>query len=328
MGKGKKLDVAIEFSMFKSKLSGSIDLFRNERSDILTSRGTVSSVFGVGLPPVNLGVVRNQGGEIELSFRDEIGDFGYSVRANYSYAKNKIVFRDEPIQAYAYQQATGNSIGAGFLYQWIGFYNSEADIAASPVPIVAPRVGDLKYADLNGDGKIDSFDQAYIGQPNLPNTNYGLDLGFNYKNFSLSLLFQAATNFQVRGVAEAIQAFLSKPTSVHQNSWTPELGDNAQYPLLTLNPGISSPSSFPSTFWSVSGNYLRLKNAEFSYTLPQRFLDRVKVQSIRTYVNGYNLLTFSNLGSRYQFDPESNSGQDRIKYPPQRMLNFGLSVTF
>lgn len=326
--KEKKLNLALEFSLFKSKLAGSVEFFKNERYDILTSRGTVSSVFGVGLPPVNLGRVQNQGGEIELSYRDNIGEFGYSVRANYSYAKNKILFRDEPKQAFAYQQATGNSIGAGFLYQWIGFYTSAADIAASPVPIVTPRVGDLKYADLNGDGKIDSYDQAYIGQPNLPNTNYGLDLGFNYKNFGLTLLFQAATNFQVRGVAEAIQAFSSKLTSVHQNSWTPELGDNAQYPLLSLNPGISSPSTFPSTFWAVSGNYLRLKNAEFSYTLPQSFLDKIKVQSIRTYVNGYNLLTFSNLGKRYQFDPESNSGQDRIKYPPQRMLNFGLSVTF
>jgi len=326
--KERKLDVALEFGLFNNKLSGFIDVFKNQRQDILTTRGTVSSIFGVGLPPVNLGKVQNQGGEIELSYRDKIGELGYSIRANYSYAKNKILYMDEPLPAYPYQQRTGNSIGAGFLYQWIGFYNSPEDIAASPVPNVTPRVGDLKYADLNGDGKIDPYDQAYSGLPNLPNTNYGLDLSFNYKNFGLNFLFQAATNFEVRGVAEAIQAFASKLTSVHQNSWTPELGDNAQYPRLSFNPGISSPAAYPSSFWSISGSYLRLKNAEFSYTLPQSFLDRIKVQSVRTYVNGYNLLTWSDLGSRYQFDPESNSGQDRIKYPPQRMFNIGLSVTF
>jgi TonB-linked SusC/RagA family outer membrane protein len=326
--KENKADLALEFGLFGNKLAGSIDVFKNERNDILTTRGTVSTIFGVGLPPVNLGKVQNTGGEIELSYRDKIGQFGYSVRANYSRAKNKILFMDEPLAAYPYQQRTGNSIGAGFIYKWIGFYTSTADIAASPVPLVTPRVGDLKYADLNGDNKIDAYDQAYIGEPNLPNSNYGLDLSFNYKNFGFNILFQAATNFQVRGVAEAIQAFSSKLTSTHQNSWTPELGDNAQYPLLTFNPGISSPAAYPSTFWSVSGNYLRVKNAEFSYSLPQKLIERLKVQSIRTYINGYNLLTWSNLGDRYQFDPESNSGRDRITYPPQKMVNLGLSVTF
>jgi hypothetical protein len=141
-------------------------------------------------------------------------------------------------------------------------------------------------------------------------------------------LFQAATNFNVRGVAEAIQAFASNLTSIHQSSWTPALGDAAQYPLLSLSPGLSSPSAYPSTFWLVSGNYLRLKNAEFSYNFPQKLTERLKVQSIRTYINGYNLLTWSSLDKRYQFDPESNSGQDRIKYPPQKMINLGLSVTF
>jgi TonB-linked SusC/RagA family outer membrane protein len=326
--KEKKTDVAMEFGLFGSKITGSIDLFHNVRSDILTSRGTVSSIFGVGLPPVNLGKVQNQGGEIEISYRDKIGNVDFSVRANYSLAKNKILYRDEPLPAYPYQAFTGTSIGQILTYQWIGFYTSAADIASSPVPQTAPRIGDLKYADLNGDGKIDGYDMSINGDPNLPNTNYGLELRTNYKNFGLSLLFQAATNFNVRGVAEAIQAFASNLTSIHQNSWTPELGNAAQYPLLSLSPGLSSPSAYPSTFWLVSGNYLRLKNAEFSYNFPQKLTERLKVQSIRTYINGYNLITWSSLDKRYQFDPESNSGQDRIKYPPQKMINLGLSVTF
>ncbi|SER24629.1 SusC/RagA family TonB-linked outer membrane protein [Pedobacter rhizosphaerae] len=326
--KEKKLDVALEFGLFDNKISGTIDVFRNERYDIMTTRGTVSSVFGVGLPPVNLGRVRNQGGELELTYRDRFGEFGLSVSGNVSIAKNKILFQDEPTAAYPYQQATGNAIGSSLLYKWIGYYTSAADIASSPVPTVTPRVGDLKYEDLNGDGKINSYDMAYIGLPNLPNTYYGLNLGFNYRNFSLTVSLQGALNYNIRAVAEAVQAFSSNFMSIHQNSWNPELGDAAQYPLLSFNPGISSPSAFPSTFWSVKGNYLRLKNAEFGYTLPQKFLNKIKVQSIRTYVNGYNLLTWSNLSSRYQFDPEANTGRDRIEYPPQRMFNFGINVTF
>jgi len=325
--KEKKTDVAMEFGLFKSKLTGSIDLFHNVRSDILTTRGTVSSIFGVGLPPVNLGKVQNQGGEIELNYRDQIGNVNFSVRANYSLAKNKILFQDEPAPAFPYQAFTGNSIGQILTYKWIGFYTSAEDIAASP-KVPGARVGDLKYADQNGDGKIDGYDTSINGYPNLPNSNYGLELRANYKGFGVSLLFQAATNFNVRGVAEAIQAFSSNLTEVHQNSWTPELGDKAQYPLLSFNPGVSSPTAYPSTFWFVSGNYIRLKNAEINYNFGKRVLQKLNVQNLRAYVNGYNLVTWSNLNKRYQFDPESNSGSDRIKYPPQQMINLGLSVTF
>jgi TonB-linked SusC/RagA family outer membrane protein len=325
----RKTDVALEFGLFKSKLTGSIDLFHNVRKDILTRRGTVSSVFGVALPPVNLGEVQNQGGEVELNYRDQIGQVGIGVRANYSLAKNKILYQDEPTAAYPYQQFTGNSIGQILTYQWIGFYNSLEEIASSPkVTGATTRVGDLKYADLNGDGKIDGFDTSINGFPNLPNSNYGLELRANYKGFGVSLLFQAATNFNVRGVAEAIQAFASNLTEIHQNSWTPALGDKAQYPLLSFNAGGSSPASYPSTFWFVSGNYLRLKNAEINYNFSKKIIDKLNVQNLRAYVNGYNLITWSNLNKRYQFDPESNSGSDRIKYPPQQMINLGLSVTF
>lgn len=324
----KKLDIALEFALFDNKLAGSIDVFRNNRYDIMTTRGTVSAVFGVGLPPVNLGRVRNQGGEIELTYKDRFGELGVSVTANYSYAKNKILYRDEPAAAFPYQQLTGNSIGSGLLYQWIGFYTSAEDIAASPTTEISPRIGDLKYADLNGDGKIDPYDMSYTGMPNLPNSYYGLNLGFNYKNFSFSALFQGALNYDIRAIAEGIQAFSSNLTSNHQNYWTPELGDAAQYPRLSFTPGMSSAASYPSTFWSIKGNYLRLKNIELGYTLPQKLLTRLKVQNIRTYLNGYNLLTWSNLSKRYQFDPESNTANDKIGYPPQKIFNIGLSVTF
>ncbi len=326
--KEKKTDIAMEFGLFKSKLTGSIDLFHNVRRDILSARGTVSSIFGVGLPPVNLGEVQNQGGEIELNYRDKIGNMDFSIRANYSLAKNKILFQDEPKTAYPYQAFTGNPIGQILTYQFIGFYTSAADIAASPTTPVAPRIGDLKYADLNGDGKIDTYDMSINGNPNLPNSNYGLELRANYKGFGVTLLFQAATNFNVRGVAESIQAFASNLTSIHQNSWTPELGDKAQYPLLSFTPGLSSPTAYPSTFWFVSGNYLRLKNAEINYNFGKKIVEKLNVQNLRAYINGYNLVTWSNLNKRYQFDPESNSGADRIKYPPQQMINLGLSVTF
>lgn len=326
----RKFDVGLDFGLFNDKLTGSIDVFHNRREDILLTRGTVSAVFGQALPPSNLGIIENKGGEIEIAYRGRIGkDFNFNIKGNYSLAKNKIIYLDDPQAAFPYQDRTGKSLGQIMVYDWIGFYDADKiadNRIAKPNGIVRP--GDLQYRDQNNDGVINDFDRAYMGYPNLPNTNIGFQTGFTYKGFGLNLLFQSALNFNVRGVAEAIQAFASNMTNVHLNSWTPELGDNAQYPILSMTPGVSSPGGFPSTFWFLRGDYLRLRSAEMSYELPKRFVDNLKLASIRVYANGNNLLTFSKIDKLYEFDPEINSGTDRVNYPPQRMINFGLNVTF
>lgn len=327
--KEKKLDVGLEFGLFNSSLTGSVGFFDNNRYDILTTRGTISTIFGQGLPPVNLGKVNNRGFELELGYQNRIGtNFSYNIKGNYSFAKNKIVFLDEPANLYSYQNATGNSIGIPRVYEWIGYYKDQADIDASPKPSSRPQPGDLKYADLNGDGLINGFDQAVTGFPNLPNTTFGLNLGGRYKNFSFSVLFQGARNFNVRGVAEAIRQFSSNLTQVHAGAWTPELGDAATFPRLSLLGGISDPLSSPSTFYNISGNFVRLKNAQINYDLPVGFTKKIGIPQIRVYANGTNLLTFTGLTNLYQVDPEIQSGLDRINYPPQRLINFGVSATF
>lgn len=327
--KEKKLDVALEFRLFKSALSGSIDFFRNERYDILTTRGTVSGIFGQTLPPVNLGRVRNQGLELELGYQSPLSrNFSYFIKGNYSFAKNTILFQDEPNNQYDYQNFTGNSIGQQRVYIYDGFY-SQADIANRdvPKPTTGALPGDLKYKDLNGDGRIDSYDQSVTGYPSLPNTTFGVNLGARYKGFSVSVLFQGASNFNVAAGSEAIQAFSANLTDVHTRAWTPELGDAASYPRLSLLGGISLPSN-RSTFWQISGNYVRLKNAQINYDLPSTLLRRVGIPAARIYANGTNLLTWSVIDKLYDFDPEIALNSTRTPYPPQRLVNFGLSVTF
>ncbi|MDO7849964.1 SusC/RagA family TonB-linked outer membrane protein [Hymenobacter convexus] len=328
--KEKKLDVAVEFRLFKDQLFGSADFFNNDRYDILTTRGTVSSIFGQSLPPVNLGRVNNRGYELELGYQSPISkDFSWSIKGNYSFAKNKILFQDEPVPQYEYQRFTGNSIGQQRVYVFQGFY-SAADIASRDVakPASGARPGDLKYEDLNGDGVINDFDRKVTGLPNLPNTTYGVNLGARYKGLSVSVLFQGASNFNVSGAAEAIKAFTANLSAVHQNAWTPELGDNAQYPRLTLLPSISDPSSNQSTFWQISGNYVRLKTAQINYDLPTSFMRYLGIPSARIYANGTNLLTWSAVDKLYDFDPEVTLNTSRPLYPPQRLINFGMSVTF
>jgi hypothetical protein len=155
-----------------------------------------------------------------------------------------------------------------------------------------------------------------------------LQLSVRYKNFNIGVFFQGAKNFNVGGVSEAIRAFSSNLTAVHQQSWTPQLGDNAKYPLLTFTPGISDPGANPSTFWQIPGDYIRLKTAEIGYSLPKRWVSNLKMKDIRIYSNGYNLFTWTKLSKLYELDPEITTGTSRTVYPPQRIINFGLSATF
>lgn len=342
--KERKLDLGIEMGFFKDKLSATIDYFDNNRFDILTDRsgksdprfGSVSLIFGQSLPPVNLGKVNNRGIEVELGYNGKIGkDFSYNVKGTYSIAKNKIVFADEPSFQYDYQAYTGHAINTQRVYTWIGFYKDAADIAASAKPQgIAVRPGDLKYADLNGDGIIDGFDAKVQGDPNVPNTTGGLNLGIRYKNFNIGVFFQGARGFNVRGLAEAIQPFGANFQAIHQQAWTPAIGDDAKFPLLSFIPGISDSRAYPSTFWLIPGDYIRLKTAEIGYTLPKAWSAKLKMKDIKVYSNGYNLYTWTKLNSLYQLDPEINqgstgsSGTDRTNYPPQRMFNFGVSATF
>jgi TonB-linked SusC/RagA family outer membrane protein len=330
--KETQLDIGIDFSLFNRKLSGSFDYFDRNRYDILTTRGTVSQIFGQNLPPVNLGEVNNKGYEAELSYTGSIGkNFSFTVRANYAYAKNKRLFIDEPTFQYAYQQATGRPIGDPLIYKWTGhFYKDAADIASRPiVKIATARPGDLEYEDINKDGIIDASDRGYFAKPNLANTNYGFSTEMNYKNVSLSVLFQGTANGSSLVIGQASQAFVGNITSMHTQAWTPALGDNATYPWLTIsNNGLNDPNGVSSTFWYRSNNYLRLRTAQISYQLPAKLLSKIKIDNIRVYVNGNNLLTWSDFEKFYHVDPEVAAGAVQIPYPTQRTFNIGLNVTF
>jgi hypothetical protein len=133
----------------------------------------------------------------------------------------------------------------------------------------------------------------------------------------------------VRSTEESIRAFSANLTEVHAKAWTPDLGNNAKYPVLTYARSISDPG-VNSTFWSRSGKYLRLRSADISYSLPQRWLNRIKIDDIRIYANGNNLFTWTKFWDLYSLDPERdpNNNADRVVYPPQKVYNLGLNITF
>lgn len=333
--KVKKLNVGVDFGFLKNKISGTVEVFKDERYDILTKRGTVSQLLGVTLPPVNLGRVKNEGFDMEATYRDRIGKkFSYSIRATYSYANNTRLNIDEaPLPAnIAHQASTGRSIGDPLLYKWTGtYYADAADIAKSPKvtrngsPAVHP--GDLKYEDVTGDGQVNDDDRGFFGYPNLPRRTYGVQVQMGYGKLRFSFAFQGTGDFSIAGNEESIRAFSANLTAVHANAWTPALGNSASFPILTLARPISDPG-VNSTFWSRSGKYLRLRTADISYSLPQRWLNRIKVDDIRIYANGNNLFTWSKFFDLYALDPEATNNTDRQIYPPQKVYNLGINITF
>ncbi len=328
--KERKLDIGLDFALFKDRLTGAIDYFYNNRYDILTSRGAVSTIIGQSLPLVNLGETENKGIELELGFRDRIGgDFAYQVGGTYSLARNKVLYRDEAPSVDEYRLFTGKPIGAELLYQWTGFYTEEEAAANYPTATPAPRPGDLKYADLNDDGVINSSDQFVTNYSNFPPVTYGLNLNVSYKGIAVSLQFQGSAGNYVRGHNAGIMAFTSQTQPIHLEYWTPERGDNARWHGAYTTSQLSNAVSYPSTFFSRKADYCRLRTAEISYSLPASITSRLKMQSIRLYTNGFNLHTWASKSvAFYNMDPELASNSSFDAYPPQKYFNFGINIHF
>ncbi|WP_345952845.1 TonB-dependent receptor [Mucilaginibacter sp. PAMB04168] len=333
--KEKVTNVGMDLTMFKGKVTATVEVFRRYRYDILQPRASVPSLIGVDLPPANLWRVQNRGFEVDLGYNNNIGNLNYSLRGNVSYARNKVLERDEPRQPYPWLSLTGQPMGTILGYTFLGYYTA-ADIAdpkvAKPAAVGAANAGDLKYLDRNGDGLITTDDQTVLKYPNLPNTIIGFTPSFSYKGFSITATFQSALNFALRGIAESVVPFVNNFRDIHQNAWRPDNQENPSFPRIATNIGAttSHPANYVSDYWMRRGDYLRLKTMEIGYTLPAKFVNKFKFSGVRVYANGYNLATWALVDKNiYQIDPENNSGQDGSAFYPQtKIFNFGLQLTF
>ncbi len=327
--KERQVDVGVDLKMFKGKLSITADYFDKYRYDILIVRNSVSSILGVGLPPVNLGEVQNRGYEVEVGYADRIRNFNYSVRANISVAKNKVLYMDEAQPAFPWLNKTGKPLGTIAGYHFLGYYQDAADVAASAKPAgLIPNPGDLKYEDLNKDGIIDASDLRILPYPNLPSTILGFTGTASYKGFSIAFTLQSALNFSNRKIAESINPFGNNFRQIHANYWTPD-NPNPDFPRLSLASNINNAGTYPSDYWFRRTDYLRVKSFQFGYDLPKRLMDKLSIQGCRIYTSGYNLLTWMLKEKNiYEVDPETPSGTEGGDYPVQKIINVGIQITF
>ena len=348
----KKLNIGVDLRMFDSRLSATFEYFYNRRSDILSKPKSIPLYAGYMdsvLPMMNIGRTENKGWDAELTWRDKIGqNFSYFFRGIVSHAKNKILEMGEAPSPYTLSMSTGRSIGTIFGYVADGFYNTQEEIDNGPADQLRTlKPGDLRYKDISGpqgvaDGIIDQYDQVAIGN-SRPDFNYGLTIGFSYKNFDLSALFQGAT-----GASLSLQKALKigsgdgRPRPLHLGRWTDldengtkvtdpaqliAMNQNAIFPILGKDHGHNTAQS---TFWLRSANYIRWKNLEVGYRLPDTWVRKVGLNSVRFYGSAQNLVTWSSLGD-YQVDPESSrvsSGNPVDTYPQQRVYNLGCQITF
>lgn len=318
-------NIGIDLKFLEGSLGLTADYFYNTRDDILWARNaSVPHTTGLTLPDENLGKVRNQGIDFNLEYTSQSKDFSYTIGVNGVYAKNKIEFWDEPPGAPEYQQSTGRPIGSELYYRAIGVFKDQAAIDAYP-HWEGARPGDIIFEDYNDDGVIDANDRVRDDRSRTPTFTGGVNLGMNYKNFDLSVLFQGAAGGVFYQATESGD-FGNFLKSFYDERWT-EDNPNSDDPRTYNRSGVYWVNQ-QNTYWLHKTDYIRLKNIELGYTLPVNFTTRYGVQNLRVYLSAFNLLTFS--PDMKDFDPETVNDRAAAgyNYPLNKVVNFGVSLTF
>lgn len=333
-----KQNYGIDLKMLDDKLSINVDVFFENRKDILASNAAIlPSLTGMQSNSLNFGQVKNHGYEVVLRWEDQIGDFHYSISPALTYARNKVIEQMEVRQNYEHLYLKGHPVGQPFGYEFFEFYEpgkteeryQQKYGTSMPEQGTAIKAGDCVYVDLTGDGKIDTNDVHAIGFTDIPEYNGSLNLNLSYKNFDVSMLWIGATNVSRQldmyyrpQFGSSNQTALSQ--WVYDNSWREDNAQSATLPRITFANQAHNIQN--SEVWLVDASYIRLKNVEIGYTF--RKIPRIpQIGSLRLYATGYNLLTFSKFKAN---DPESSGAAygTFMKYPMTRVYNFGIKVNF
>jgi TonB-linked SusC/RagA family outer membrane protein len=335
----KQTNLGIEFTLLK-KINVIAEVYKNNKYNILQDRSSIPSTMGLesGIS-ANIGKAESKGIDISVDGKENIGkDFSLQMRGNFTYSTNKYTQFEAPDYAESYRHQVGQPINRQFGYVAERLFVDDNEAANSPSQIFStggfpPKGGDIKYRDLNGDGKIDGADQTFIGNPTVPQIVYGFGLSASYKNFDLSGFFQgqAKVSFFINPATTA--PFIKSPESyytgntqvlqAYANDHWSEDNQNlyALYPRLGPDGASIENNRQNSTWWLRDGSFLRLKSIEVGYTLPLRISKALLVKNARIYFNGLNMFTWSPFRL---WDPEL--GGNGFAYPIQKVFNIGLNV--
>jgi hypothetical protein len=282
-------------------------------------------LLGNDYPNENIGQNRYFGWEGQLCWQQTSNKLQYFIAANVSTVGSEVLYADEVDRPYDWMKRTGQPVTQTFGYIADGLYQSPAELNThATTPGYKPQLGDIKYKDLNEDGVIDQNDQAAMGTTK-PLLFFGVSVGITWKGFDISAVLQGVQNNQVYLGGNSYWAFpvngLGQAWSENLGRWTPANAAGATYPRLSY--GGNTNNYATSSYWLRNNNFIRLKNAEIGYSLPQSLISKIRLQTVRLFANGYNLLTWATADVSDR-DPEAYFGG----YPVQRLVNFGLNIKF
>ena len=326
-------DLGLDMDFLDNKLSLSADIYKKRTTDILRTVNIPAQIGGLSGPKENIGTMENTGYELTLRYRNSINNFNYSLNGNVSYNKNKVVDIDGQIlYDYSTNLSTitqaGYPIDSYYLLDAIGIFQSDDEVSGSAFQSNTTKAGYLKYRDVNKDGIINGDDRIIVNTSTvIPRYTFGFGIDLDYKGLSLGAMFQGVSGLKIYPTANLAFPFNNGANATWEwatDSWTPERTD-AKLPIVTESTG-GQDNFQPSTFWLRDGSYLRLKNIQLGYALPQRWLQAIRISKLSVFVNAENWITFS----KYKdFDPEAILNASSLyHYPMLKTFSGGLQVTF
>ena len=329
-------NIGLDFALFNSRLTGTIDLYNKNTKGILISLPAPLEHGTSTVPNQNAGEVNNKGFEVDLHWNDRIGKVSYNIGVNLGFVNNKVTKFQGDVASIndVYKTQEGKPINQLYVITVDRIVRDQADldyvqslVDKNPEYFATyqrPELGDFLFRDANGDGKLDTNDRVEIGHGTVPRLSYGANLGASWNNFDFSILFQGVGNHQVYYNNQAFRFVTVMGQSlikdITDNAWTPENPYNSKYPILRNN--ANSKNNVASDAFVHNAAYLRCKNIQLGYTIPSDVTKKFFVESLKVYASIDNLFTITKFPG---LDPEVGAN---VGYPTVRQYSIGLNISF
>lgn len=344
----KTSNIGLDLGLLQNRFNLTFDYFIKKTSDVLLNVPIPGSAGSVSNPIVNAGTIRNNGLELGLSYADKIGDLNFTAFGTLSKVNNKVLalgtgtqqlFGGQPTHHGASTTVTeaGGPISAFYLIKAIGIFNSQQEIdnyTNAEGQLIQPNAspGDIKFLDKNGDGQISDLDKVYMGSP-FPDFEYGFGLQAEFHNFDLNFFFQGTAGNKIyNGLRQDLESMSLEfnYSAATLNAWTPE--HHTDIPRAVIDdPNFNDRTS---SRFLESGSYLRMKTLQLGYTFNGDILKRLKMNSLRVYISGDNLLTITKYSGYNPDIGRTGSILDRgvdyghVAYPLARVFSAGVQLSF
>lgn len=320
-------NAGVDFGFFENKFTGTVDVFRRDTKEMLLSVTAPAHVGNRYSATANVGTVSNQGLEVTLNHRNQVGEFSYNIGGNISFIKNELTALNGGEKVWGDRTVCdeGLPLYSFWGYEYEGIFRTDEEIGNhlwADGAAAGYKPGDVKFADRNNDGKIDENDKTALGNP-FPWLTYGLNFGAEWKGLDLQLFFQGVYGNEIynalrlRTEGSGNEATLS---TAMRDVWTTDNPDGT-----IANPLGNPINTENSSRYVEDGSYLRLKNLQIGYTLPSRWTEKIKMSRCRIYLSGSNLLTLTKYTG---YDPEVGGGVDYGNYPQSRTFMLGVNINF